>query len=409
MSERDDELELQALERRLDDAFATTRPRAGFEDELWSRMQSHRPFWSRAGEVLAGLAQGIREVPAVPLASVAVILVVLVGAGIFAYGGIGRLGGGGASTTSGRAQLSQGAGGGVTNSAHSFGRLPSPVFKPAGPNNPAVPNRSAATAAQPIVDYPGPVTTTWTGQLNLTITAAPVFRYTEPSTDVADQFASSLGAALTRRPAGYLGLYDASDYTLTVRGTIQSPPQEPAYFILAAPSMAGISAAGAQPADIAELFLAEHSLVPQWPYTTVVDGTSDQLKVHFLRQFDAPGYGLAHLVDAAGNSYGMEVDLNGTRPVLASGLLPVNLDSTDYPIISSQQAVRSALASASTGTAGASPAITVPLTSAALVYTLVPAGDHSFYEPAFLFSGTFQVKGVTYEKRVLVPAVDPTK
>jgi hypothetical protein len=39
------------------------------------------------------------------------------------------------------------------------------------------------------------------------------------------------------------------------------------------------------------------------------------------------------------------------------------------------------------------------------VYALAVAGDHSFYEPAFLFSGTFTNNGVTYEKRVLVPAV----
>ena len=43
MSENGQELELQALERQLDDAFETTRPRPGFEDELWLRMQSARP------------------------------------------------------------------------------------------------------------------------------------------------------------------------------------------------------------------------------------------------------------------------------------------------------------------------------------------------------------------------------
>jgi hypothetical protein len=41
------------------------------------------------------------------------------------------------------------------------------------------------------------------------------------------------------------------------------------------------------------------------------------------------------------------------------------------------------------------------------VYTLVWAGDHSFYEPAFLFSGTFTYLGTSYVKRVLVPAVAP--
>ena len=50
------------------------------------------------------------------------------------------------------------------------------------------------------------------------------------------------------------------------------------------------------------------------------------------------------------------------------------------------------------------------LTSAELVYALAWAGeDHSFYEPAFLFSGTFTNNGATYVKRVLVPAVDPSQ
>jgi hypothetical protein len=51
----------------------------------------------------------------------------------------------------------------------------------------------------------------------------------------------------------------------------------------------------------------------------------------------------------------------------------------------------------------------VALTQAELVYVLVPAGDHSFYEPAFLFSGTFKLNGQTLTKRVLVPAVDPSQ
>jgi hypothetical protein len=43
------------------------------------------------------------------------------------------------------------------------------------------------------------------------------------------------------------------------------------------------------------------------------------------------------------------------------------------------------------------------------VYVLVPAGDHSFYEPAILFSGSYTVNGQTLVKRVLVPAVDPSQ
>jgi hypothetical protein len=406
MSEPEDELELQALQRELDAAFETTRPRPSFEDDLWLRMQSRRPFFSRVRDAFAGLVQGIREVPAVPLASLAAVLVVVIGVGIFTLSGIGR--GGGASSTAGTALSERPVS--VPNqvgTAGSFGRLPSPLLTPGGADKGAQYNQTAPAPAASA--YAGPVTVTWAGQLNVSIGAAPVFRYREPSTGAADQFASSLGAALERRPAGFLGLYTASDYTLTVRGTVQSPPQGPAYFILSAPSLPGVAAAGAQPADIAELFLAEHSLAPQWPYTTIVDGPTDQLKVHFLRQFDAPGYGLAYLVDAAGNRYGLEVDLNGNRPVLASGPLPVNIDSAPYPIISADQAVRSALGSSPAPAAGATAAVAVQLTTAELVYTLVAAGGQNFYEPAFLFSGTFKVNGVSYEKHVLVPAVDPSQ
>jgi hypothetical protein len=403
MSEPEDDLELQALQRQLDDAFETTRPRPGFEDDLWLRMQSRRPFPSRLRDALAGLVQGIRAVPAVPLASVAAVLVVVIGVGIFSLSGLGR---GGASSTERQLSLNAGSGANVPSSAGSFGRVPSPVLAPGGASQGPQFSQPAPAAGA----YTGPVTLTWAGLMNVSIGTAPVFRYQEPSTDTADQFAASLGAALERRPAGLLGLYTASDYTLTVRGTVQAPLQGPAYFILSASSLPGVAAAGAQPADIAELFLAEHSLAPQWPYTTVVDGTADQLKVHFLRQFDAPGYGLAYLVDAGGNRYGLEVDLNGNRPVLASGPLPVSLDSAPYPIISGDQAVRAALASSAPPQA-ANPAqpVAVQLTSAELVYTLVAAGDHSFYEPAFLFSGAFQVNGVQYEKRVLVPAVVPSQ
>ena len=52
---------------------------------------------------------------------------------------------------------------------------------------------------------------------------------------------------------------------------------------------------------------------------------------------------------------------------------------------------------------------TATLTTAELVYSLAVAGDHSFYEPSILFSGTFTVNGTTYVKRVLVPAVNPSQ
>lgn len=398
MSESDEELELQALQRQLDDAFETTRPRPGFDDELWLRMQSSRLAPRRLRDAFAGLFQGIRAVPAVPLAAVAAILVVVLAVGL-----VSRLGGPQFSSPT--------SGGGNAQApvdrslyAGSFGRLPTPVFngqKSTAPNQPASQGSS--------VSYAGPVQYTWTGKLTLNVTTASVFRYHEPSTNAADQFATGLGAVLRDRPSGFLGSYSASDYTLKVRGTVQSPPSSPAYFIFSSSTMPAIDAAGAGPADQANIFLAQHSLTPQWNYTVEVDSSGDPVKVRYERQFDVSGYGPAYLVDFNGQRYGLEVDLSANRPVLANGLLPVSLDIADYKLVSADDAVRAALASGSQPGAGASPAPTVQLTQAELVYVLVPAGDHSFYEPAILFSGTFTNNGQTLTRRVLVPAVDPSQ
>src|SRR4029077_4444723 len=181
----------------------------------------------------------------------------------------------------------------------------------------------------------------------------------------------------------------------------------PAYFIFSNLTMPAVEAAGAGPADLASVFLAEHSLVPQWDYTTAVDSSGDPVKVFYQREFNLQGGTSAYLVNMNGDRYGIEVDLSNNRPVLVSGLLPVSMDSANYQIISSDQAVRAAL-DGSQPVAGAT-APFVKLTQAELVYVLAPAGDHSFYEPAFMFSGTVNINGSTLTKRVLVPAVDPSQ
>ena len=408
MSEQNEDLELAALERQLDDAFATTRPRAGFEDELWTRMQARRPAGTRLRDAWLGLVQGIRAVPAVPAAAVAALLVVIIGAGVVTLSGVGR--GGGASLSSAPA-TKQNAAGDDTAVAHgAFGRLPAPVLN-AGPPTKAGPGGGYATATAPPSaaapgQYTGPVTLTWTGKLDLTIGSAPVYRYREPSTNVADQFATSLGAILQGRPSGYLGSYETRDFSLRVRGTVLSPLHEPAFILLPISSQPPVVAAGG-PVDVATVFLAEHSLVPTWPYTTEV-APGDQTKVMFLRQFAVAGYGNAYLIDATGARSGLEVDLKGDAPTGANGPLPLDLEPASYPIISADEAIRSALASSPLPAGAANPP-TVALTDAELVYALVVAGDHSFYEPAILFSGKFTVNGTTYTKRVLVPAVDPSQ
>ena len=400
MSEQDDDLELQALQRELDDAFATTRPRRGYEDELWLLIQQQRPVTNRLRDSLAAFWQSIRTVPAAPAAAVASILVIAIGFGIFASaGGFGR---GGGSQSANAPQFGEDTtsrnNSGQQLSAGAFGPLPVPGnTKSANPPPQAV-------SGPPSAEYYGPAQLVWTGQqdFKLGTDTAPVFRYQEPSAVVADQFAGSLGAALVDRPDGYLGNYSATTYSLRVRGTQQSPTSSPAYFILANLSMPDVEVAGATAQDLANIFLAAHGLLPLWPYTVTVDASADPVKVHYERQFTVPGYGPANLVDAAGVRYGLDVYISGRRPTLVSGPLPVNLDTSYYRIVSPGQAL-----SASPSPSASGP--TIQLNKAEVVYILVPAGDHSFYEPAFLMSGTFQLDGKTMVKHVVVPAIDPSQ
>jgi hypothetical protein len=396
MSQDGEELELQALERQLEDAFETTRPRPDFEDELWLRVQSSRPAPRRLRDAMAAFWNGVREVPAVPATATALVLIVAIGAGIVALNGQGR--GGGGATTSGVERAAAPAAGQYI--AGNFGKLPSPVFSGAPKSTTPSANASAPVGSE----YAGQVQLTWTGNFDVHLTTAPVFRYREPSSTDADQFASALGAVLRGRPSGFLGMYAAADYTLKVRGTVTSPPSSPAYFIFSGLNLPPIDAAGG-PQNVADVFLAQHSLQPQWQYTVSVDSSGDPVKVVYQRQLDVPGYGPAYLIDFNANRYGLEVDLSGNRPVLASGVLPVSMDVANYNVISSADAIRMATGSAAPSSNAAVPV--AQLNQAELVYVLVPAGDHSFYEPAFLFTGAVQAGGQSYTKHVLVPAVDP--
>ena len=401
MSDQEEDLEVLGLQRRLDDAFATTRPRRDFEDELWARMQASRPANNRFRDAIAGFIQGVREVPAVPAAAVATLLVVVIGVGLFAYSGLGTR-----PASSGTTALSNNGGasrGGDQASAGGFGLIPSPAFGQG--STPMAPQASASNPKGG--EFAGPAQLVWAGQSSTVVTGAPVFRYREPSTNTADQFASALGAVLRGRPQGFLGSYSSSDYTLKVRGTVQSPPSSPAYFIFAGLTMEQVQAAGASQADLANIFLAEHKLDPQWSYTVSVDQSGDPVKVVYERQFEVPGYGLAYLVNSNGARYGLEVDLSNDRPVVVSGMLPMNLDGAYYNLASPADAIQPALNPPPV--ASVAPLPKIQLTQVDLVYVLVPAGDHSFFEPAYLYSGTMQMNGVTYTKHVLEPAVDPSQ
>ena len=255
-------------------------------------------------------------------------------------------------------------------------------------------------------DYPGPAILKWSGTLDVDVATAPVFRYAEPAANAADQFAAALGATLVSRPAGFLGDYQTSTLDIRVTGSIQSPPREPAWVISPIETLPPGDAAGG-PAQVALVFLAEHSLAPSWPYETDAGGTPELAVVRFLRQFAVTGYGNASLVDETGARYGMEVDVTSGHPSFAAGPLSLAMDQASYNLISESQALQGGLAmSAPPATPGAP---TVVLTTGELVYGLVVAGDQSYYEPEFMFSGAYVVDGKTYVKHVLVPAVDPSQ
>jgi hypothetical protein len=416
MSEEED-IDLLALQRQLDDAFETTRPRRGFDDELWLRIQMRRPFWQRLQDVLAGLVETLREVPTVPAAAVATVLIVAIGLGVLARSGV-HFGAGGASTTT---SAGLPAGPNFALAPNSFGRLPSVALYPgvAPPNVKGSPypvdNAAPSSEAIPANLYFGPATLSWTGQFSASFGSALVYRYHEPSQTQANQFATSLGAAPaspgTFNPNGFLGDYAGQGFTVSVSVSWAAPPREPRFFL----SPTGTVASGSDVQATATAFLAARSLLPTWPYTvavvpfTVPNQSGSFVRVQYLREFQLPDGGVAYYVGALGDRYGSEVVFVDGRPDIADGPLPLNLDSASYPLITQSQAIQLAVSSSPSGSQVVSPTPVVRLDKVQLVYALAFSGAQGFYEPAYLFSGSFQYQGQTMEKRVLVPAVDPSQ
>ena len=387
----DEDLELLALQRQLDDAFQTTRPRPAFEDELWSRMQARRPIWVRIRFGLAGLLESIRESPAVPSAAVAVALIVLLGVGILKVGL--PHGGGGASTSAKGGDFSAP----VDHSA-GFDRVPRPVFSGVVGAAPSSPHAGEGLA------YGGPATLVWAGDLQVSPTALPVYRYSEPTRDEANRFAASAGAVPSADVAqGGIGVYAGRDFTLVVLASVAQPAREP--YVNVSDLRTTVASTGDN-VEVATAYLEAHHLLPTWPFQTDVQKTGTTVSVSFLRAFDVPGLGHASLVDDTGIRYGTEVDFApGTAVAFEKAPLPLTLEQASYPIISADQAIRSLGASSAPADAAIP---VVRMTKVELAYTLVYAGDHGYYEPVYLFSGTFSDHGVAKVKRVLIPAVTPS-
>ena len=396
MSERP-EPELEALQRRLDDGFAASSPREGFGDDLWARIQASRGWRGKLHDGWAA-ATAPRRLPAFAAAAAVLLLVF---AGSYRFGRASHPPAPAAQSTS-RGGSRAAAPQLELPAAPTFGKLP-------------VPGQRAVSAAGAADlqggQYTGPVVLKWTGKMPAVPHTGPVYRYREPAAADANAFAASVGAtALPLVPnQSILGLYGGPDYQLTVFASNSTSGREPIYALTphGPDSPAGLSPSEQVARDGAARFLDEHKLTPAWPYdlsVKIVPGFPSL--VRYSRVFEVPGAGRAPEVDAAGQTTGTDLTVKADGGVFqASGPLPLPVDLATYPFRSSD-AVVAALSKPPQGTSGSGPAVMVNVDHVQLVYVVATAGGYGYYEPAYLFSGTFNSGGRQYAKSVVVPAVD---
>lgn len=138
--------DLEELERRLDAAFATTRPRRGFEDELWAQLTRRRALWRR----LAWPHSLTRPAPLAGLALVIVVGLALVVVAPLGGRGLHGTGGGTASTAAGPAHPQSSAAEGLR-----FGALPAPRAEGAAPSTAGISGASRANLpSAPLLTVP---------------------------------------------------------------------------------------------------------------------------------------------------------------------------------------------------------------------------------------------------------------
>lgn len=348
------------LEERLDEAFATTRPRRGFEDELWTRIQARRSPWTRFLES----ARRVQLGPA--LAGLAVLLVVVVAGGLLLqHGGPHASSAGSAAfsqtrTAPNAAQPNAAAGA----DAVTFGPLPPPP--------------------QPTGGYAGPVTVTAVTASAPLPARLPVTRYREWTVAQADAYAAGLNAHPAGPvPSGALGRYAGKDFTLVLYPTDTAGGTEPRVVITPAPG--ALRAAGADDA-------------------AVINAVTD-----YLSRFNvAPGGGaLAPSVDRGGGQIEVRWALSPLQRGWAVTLgadLSILVAEAPLPLSATVAFYQSGAAPKipSGGLAGGP---SVVLDQAELTYVIASDGTYGYFEPAILYSGRFTQGGVTYQKQVLWPAV----
>lgn len=364
MSELEHDPDTAALEGQLNAAFASARARPEFEDELWQRIRAKGGLRLRVREAWAGFNRGPLVASAAGLA--ALVLVALI------------------------AMVSLRVGG-STHQAASGGAAQAPAYVPAPALKATTGQAAPADVQAPsVTPYYGPADLSWSGVLPTLPSTAPVLAFGQPGPDALSMFTTE--AAL---PDGYTFSFDLTGPEPRYSVENQSQPGN-----------------GALPSDqdarrLADQFLAAHKLAPAWPANVVVTRGVDGVAVDYYRQFPLPGAGPAVQIDEAGNRTGISVFVaEGPSVKHVDGPLPLTPRATSYPLRQPDAMVSAALAAPAAGDqtlGGARPQVV--LNHATLVYIAVRPG---YYEPALLFTGTFAVGNQQYEKRVLVPAIDPS-
>jgi hypothetical protein len=341
------------LERRLEAMFASARPRRGFEDELWRRIEARRPWHQRFSR---RFQPALRYAPAL-----ATLLVVAFGVTWLVGNFRGGLGSGASTTSAGAPAL-----GSQKASAPAFGVLP--ALGPGGARSTA-PQASSGADTNADAGFSGtPV---------ILPADLPVYRYDEPTT--SDR---ATAAATLQAQSGLAVAVTASD---PARGV------EPQFLLNGPPPVGPAPAcptAACSWAAEANAFLTSHNEVPRFAFQVSVFPAAGQ--VVYGRQFDGPT-GPARLVRPDGSGAGLAVDMAGAT-VSVRGPLDLPLASASYPLRSAADAL--AAANVRQGPTGAA-----PFDRAELVYVLVVSGGHGYYEPELLLTGPGAV--------VLAPMIAP--
>jgi hypothetical protein len=330
------------VERRLDAMYGSLRPRAGFEAELWGRIQARRS-WNR--RLAAWLQPGLRLAPAL-----AAFLVLAIGVGFLATRA--HIGGGGLTTTS---EQSGGAARNSEQAGPGFGVLPSLP----GANNGNFAAPADAGTIAPATGQAAAGSFRFVGRLPELPGSLPVYRYDEPTPSAR----SAAAARLTQRTG------------LRIQVEPSRPNSEPQFVVR------GLEAQASPPSLLAtaEAFVTGHMLTPGYVFKVTVPAGGQS--VVYARQFPVAGTSVP-VARPTGGLAGLAVQVQGNLVVGASGPLELPLDTVQYP--TRPPADLLAAAGVQVAPAGSPQPV---LDHAQVVYVVVVSGAHGYYEPEMLLTG----------------------